>query len=111
MRISHIDLGDGEKRPVCFSLSAIEAIEDEFGGLEAMREGLVAGKIKTINRVLEIMLDSGAKYCAAMGVDCPPPLKGRPGDLIDVRDGSVISAIFDAIAGDSERAVEVKGKN
>ena len=111
MKISHIDLGDGEKRPVCFSLSAIEAIEDEFGGLEAMQKGLVAGKVKIINKVLEIMLDAGQKYCAAMGIECPQPLKGRPGDLIDVRDSSVVSAIFDAIRGDSERAVEVKPKN
>ena len=111
MKISYIDLGDKERRPVCFSLSAIEAIEDEFGSLDAMREALVAGKVKAINRVLEIMLDAGQKYCSAMGTECPLPLKCRPGDLIDVRDSSVISAIFDAIAGDSERAVEVKGKN
>ena len=111
MKLSYIQLGEGEKRPVCFSLSAIEDIEDEFGGLDEMKKALLAGKVKAINKVLEIMLRSGEAYCRGMDLPCPPPLKCRPGDLVDVRDQSVISQIFDAIKSDSERNIETQGKN
>lgn len=110
MKLGHINLA-GEEYPVCFSLSAIEDIEDEFGSLDAMRERLTSGSTKAINRVLEIMLKAGRSYCVGMGVDCPPALKCRPGDLIDVRDGGVIRDIFAVISGDSERTVEVQSKN
>lgn len=111
MKLSYIELGDGEKRPVCFSLSAIEAIEEDFGSLDAMRDGLTNGSVKTINRVLEIMLEAGHNYCVGMGMDCPPRMKCRPADLIDVREDGVIKDIFAVISGDSERTVEVSSKN
>lgn len=111
MRVSYVLLG-GEKRPVCFSLSAVEELEDKYGSLDAMREELVKGSVKAINTVLEIMLRAGQNYCEAMGMDCPAPLKCRPGDLIDVSDSSVVNDIFSAMSADSERTVEVKqGKN
>lgn len=110
MKLGHINLA-GEEHPVCFSLSAIEDIEDEFGSLDAMREKLTSGSTKAINRVLEIMLRAGRAYCVGMGIDCPPALKCRPGDLIDVRDGGIIRDIFAVISGDSERTVEVQAKN
>lgn len=111
MKLSYIQLGDEEKRPVCFSLSAIEDIEEAFGGLDAMQKQLVAGKVKAINTVLEIMLRAGEAYCKGMDIPCPPPLKCRPADLIDVRDGSIVHQIFDAIQGDTERDIETQRKN
>lgn len=112
MKLSYVQLGDDkEKRPVCFSLSAIEEIEEKFGGLDKMRDGLTKGKVKTITTVLEIMLRAGENYCKGMGIDCPPPLKCRPSDLIDVRDKSVVEQIFAAISADSERDIELSGKN
>ena len=110
MKLSYVQLG-GEKHPVCFSLSAIEAIEEEFGSLDEMREGLSKGSIKAINSVLEIMLDAGRAYCVGMGMEVPTKLKCRPSDLIDVTDSEVVHEIFAAISGDSERAVEVRSKN
>lgn len=110
MKLSYVQLG-GEKHPVCFSLSAIEAIEEEFGSLDNMREGLVGGKVKAINRVLEIMIDAGRAYCAAMDLKCPPKLKCRPGDLIDITDGDIVKDILGAMAADGERKIETKGKN
>lgn len=111
MKISYVELA-GTKRPVCFSLSAIEDIEDEFGSLSGMREQLVAGKVKAINRVLEIILRAGQAYCEGIGEDCPPPLHCRPGDLIGADDSEIITQIFGAMRDDSARAVEVKpGKN
>lgn len=110
MKLSYVQLG-GEKHPVCFSLSAIEDIEDEFGSLDQMREDLTNGKIKAINTVLEIMLNAGRAYCVGMGMECPPRLKCRPADLIDVTDSDVVKDIFAVIGGDSERSVEVRSKN
>ena len=110
MKLSYVQLG-GEKHPVCFSLSAIEAIEDEFGSLDTMREDLAKGSVKAINSVLEIMIDAGRAYCIGMGMDCPPKLKCRPADLIDVTDTNVVEEIFAVMSGDAERTVEVRSKN
>lgn len=110
MKVSYITIA-GEKHPVCFSLSAIEDIEEEFGSLDAMQKALGAGTVRAVNRVLEIMLKAGRAYCAGMGIECPPPLKCRPGDLIDVHDNAIIADIFSAMTDGSERAVETKGKN
>lgn len=110
MKLSYVQLG-GEKHPVCFSLSAIEAIEDEFGSLDKMRDSLTAGSIRAINSVLEIMLDAGRAYCVGMGLDCPPKLKCRPADLIDISDTDIVHDLFAVISGDTERSVEVRSKN
>lgn len=110
MKISYIELA-GARHPVCFSLSAIEEIEDRFGGLDEMRKELTGGKVKAINAVLEIMMDAGRAYCKAMGMDLPDKLPCRPGDLIDVRDEAVVQQIFGAMSGDTGRTVEVRGKN
>lgn len=110
MKLSYVQLG-GEKHPVCFSLSAIEAIEEEFGSLDTMRDELSKGSIRAINTVLEIMIKAGRAYCVGMGIDCPPKLKCRPADLIDITDEEVVKDIFAAMSGDSERTVEVRSKN
>lgn len=110
MKLSYIQLG-GEKHPVCFSLSAIEAIEDEFGSLDKMRDGLTKGSIKAINTVLEIMLNAGRAYCIGMGIELPEKMKCRPSDLIDVTDTDIVKDIFSVINDDSERTVEVRSKN
>lgn len=110
MKLSYVQLG-GEKHPVCFSLSAIEAIEDEFGSLADMQKSLSGGSVKAINRVLEIMLNAGHAYCEGMGIEAPAKLKCKPADLIDVTDSDIVKEIFAVISGDSERAVEVRSKN
>lgn len=110
MKLSYVQLG-GERQPVCFSLSAIEALEDRFGSLDAMQNSLTGGSVKAINSVLEIMIDAGRAYCKAMDLECPPPLKCRPGDLIGVDDKDIVTEIFSAIRTGTERKVEVKGKN
>ena len=111
MKISYVELA-GTRHPVCFSLSAIEDIEDEFGSLEGMKAALTSGKVKAINRVLEIILWAGRAYCEGIGEDCPPQLRGRPGDLIGAGDTEIITEIFRAMRDDSDRAVEAKaGKN
>ena len=107
MRLSYITLGE-EKRPVCFSLSAIEKIQEEFGGLDQMRAELTDGKISAIIKVIDIMLAAGEAYCRGMDLPCPPPLKCRPGDLIDVSDNEIVHDIFAAMSNDAKRTVETK---
>ena len=110
MKLSYVQLG-GEKHPVCFSLSAIEAIEESFGSLDGMRDALTAGNVKAINTVLEIMINAGREYCDGMGLECPPKLKCRPAALIDFSDGDIVKEIFSVFSNDSERTVEVQSKN
>lgn len=112
MKLSYIELKKGERHPLCFSLSATEAIVDEFGSLEKMTDALTGGdtltQIKAIDKTLAILLDAGQKYCAEMGIETPPALKCRPADLIDVTDPTAITAIFDTINNDTKREVEAK---
>ena len=109
MKLSFINLGDGiPAQPVCFSLGAIEALEDEFGSLDAMRQSLVDGKVKSINKVVEIMIAAGRAYCKGTGRDCPEPLPCRPADLIDISDSSIVSELFAAMTNDSSRTVETR---
>lgn len=115
MRISYIELKPGEKHPMCFSLSAVEALCDEFGDLENMRKavtdsGTLAEQIKATNTVMSVLIDAGRKYCAEMGIELPPAIKCRPADLIDITDPSAVQAIFSTISSDSEREVEARSK-
>lgn len=101
-----------EKRPVCFSVSAIEEIQKEFGDLNNMGKGLTKQDLGVIDRVLTILLNAGERYCKGMGIDCPPPLKCRPADLLDAHEAAdIVHEIFKAIQNDSERSVEVVSKN
>lgn len=113
MRLTYIELKEGERHPMCFSLSATERIVDEFGGLDEMtqaitQEGDLVGKIRAINTMLEILLDAGRRYCGEMGIEMPPKIKCRPGDLIDITDGAAIGKIFETMQNDSHREVEAK---
>ena len=48
---------------------------------------------------------------AAAGQDVPPELTCKPGDLIDITDGTAIKAIFETVRTDMGREVETKTKN
>lgn len=114
MKTTYIELA-GNKYPLCFSLSAVEELCEEYGDLENMSAALTSAKVgeklKAVSRVLEILMTAGRRYNETMGLELPPPLKGRPADLIDVTDGKAIEAIFAAIKADSKREVEGKAKN
>lgn len=109
MRVTTIELA-GHEHPLCFSLSATEALIEEYGSLEAMSEALdgadTAAQIRAVDTVLSILLDAGRRYYETMGYELPPALTGRPGDVIDVTDPSAIATIFKAIRTDTERKVE-----
>ncbi len=111
MRISYIELA-GQKFPLCFSLSATEEMLEEFGSLEAMTETLdgddTLAKLRAVDRVLDILLRAGRRYCETMGLEQPPALKGAPSDVIDIADPSAIAAIFSTISSDNKRTVEAK---
>lgn len=111
MDVNYIELG-GEKRPICFSLSAIEDIQKEFGGLENMGSGLSSNNISAVDKVLGILFDAGRRYCEGVGIDCPAPLKCRPADLMDAQEAAqIVHKIYEAMQKDSSRDVEVASKN
>ena len=114
MKRTYIELL-GEKHPLCFSLSAVEEIAAEFGGVDemsaALKDGTGLEKIRATVKVLDILLRAGRRYCKAVGEDMPAPLPCDIGDIIDATDPSSVKAIFAAINGDSEREIEAKSKN
>lgn len=102
----------GVKRPVVFSMRAVKNIQDAFGGMEKMSEGVIDRDIGIVNKVLEILLDAGQAYCEGVGVDCPPPLKCSPADIMDIGETqAAVEMIFEVIKADGERSVEVSSKN
>lgn len=114
MKKTYIELL-GERHPLCFSLSAVEEIAEEFGGVDEMSAALGNGtqldKLKTATKVLDILLRAGRRYCELVGEELPPRIKGNIGDVIDASDPDSIKAIFAVIRGDSEREIEAKSKN
>lgn len=93
----------------------MEKITDEFESIESMFAKLqsdnVGERIHTMTTLLDILLDSGRKYCELMGIEMPPPIRGSVGYLIDVTDADAIRAIFEVIGSDTQRTVEAKSKN
>lgn len=114
MKISYIEFL-GKQYPLCFSLSASQQLSEKFGSLERMQADLGSGDVakiaNAVNTVLEVLMKAGRIYVKATGGDVPPELPCKPTDLIDVRDGAAITAIFKAISDSSEREVETKSKN
>ena len=114
MRISYIELG-GNKYPMCLSLTATEELTERFGDLSNMDKALSSGNIAEIaratNDIIEILMKAGRIYATYMGQDVPPELTCKPGDLIDITDGTAIKAIFETIRTEMGREVETKTKN
>lgn len=114
MKISYIELL-GERHPLCLSLSASEELSEAFDGMENMGKALeskdLAVVARAVNTVLTILMRAGRIYVKAVGGELPPELPCRPADVLDMRDGSAIKAIFSAIQSDSSREVEVQTKN
>lgn len=115
MRVSYINLA-GQRHPLCFSLSATQAIGAKFGGLDGMSAAIqspdLGTKLQAVDDVLEILMAAGRRYCAVSGEQLPPPLPCRPSDLIDATDPDAVDLIFSAISDGSERELEaVPAKN
>ena len=115
MKVSYIELL-GEKHPLCFSLSATEEIVEEFGGTEQMTDAITGGdvltKLRAVDKVLDVLLRAGRRYCAAAGLEMPEkPLGCRPADVMDVSDPSAVQAIFSTISSDSARTITAAPKN
>lgn len=108
MKISYIELL-GEKHPLCFSLSAVEKLTDEFGSLEEMQKKLSDNSIKATVKVLDVLLEAGRKYCEIAHIECPAPLTCSAADVIDLSDPDAVKTVFSAMS--QEREVEVAEKN
>lgn len=96
----------GEEHPLCFSLSAVNEINDEFGSLSAMDYN----NLSHLSKLLTILLKAGRRYYKASGREdeLPKEIKGDVFDLMDATDPDSIAAIFAAINSDSEREVEAR---
>lgn len=115
MRVTYIELL-GKRHPLCFSLSATEEIVEEFGGTEQMTDAITSGdtvsQLRAVDKVLDILLRAGRRYCAEAGLEMPEtPLRCRPADVLDVSDPAAVQAIFSTIARDSARTVQAAPKN
>lgn len=114
MKLSYIELL-GEKHPMCFSLAATEALTDEFGSLDAMQDALTCNDIgvvvRSVDKVLSILMKAGRIYAGAIGEPLPPALPGRPVDFIEAVDKNTVRKIFEAMAGDSKQTIQAVSKN
>lgn len=112
MKVTYIELL-GERHPLCFSLSAIEDICDTFGSVEDMQTLLfddtnTSAKLKTVGKLLDILVKAGRRYFKLAGKELPPEIKGNLADLIDISDPGSITKVFEAINGDAEREIEAR---
>ena len=115
MKKSYIELL-GEKHPMCFSLSAVEALCDEFGDIKELparlKSGTLGDQAKTLDKILCILLNAGRKYCEIAGEELPEKLKCRPADVLDISEmKDSIAGVFEIFANDAKREVEAKTKN
>lgn len=113
MKITYIEL-KGNQHPLCYNLYAIEEICDEFGSPEDMADKMNSGnrseQLRTITKVLKILMDGGRAYCKEMGIELPEKIE-NPAALIDATSPEAVQAIFSAIKRDKETEIEVISKN
>lgn len=116
MRVIKIKL-DGVEYPMCMSLTAVERIEEEFGGLEEMMEAVsysdatgMSGLIRSMETALGIFLDAGRIYVQQNGETVPPLPDCRIADLLGVDDlGGVFGDLLGGVvSSSSEREVEAE---
>ena len=101
----------GERHPLCFSLSAVEEIAEEFGDMEEMTKTVTDStdlmrQLKGVRKLLDILIRAGRRHFELTGQPLPPEIKGDVADLIDMTDPGAIDSIFAAIGNDSEREIE-----
>lgn len=114
MRVTYLTLGE-QKYPMCMSLTSIERIEEEFGGLEQLMEALTyssAGGLTNVIRAAEtalgIFLDAGRIYSASRGEAVPPLPDCRITDLIGMDDLDFARLVNSVISSSTEREVEAE---
>lgn len=113
MRITYLTLGE-TKYPMCMSLTSIERIEEEFGGLEQLMEALTysgAGSLTNVIRaaetVLGIFLEAGRVYSTSLGETVPPLPDCRITDMLGMDDGLDFAGLVGSVISSStEREVE-----
>lgn len=114
MRVTYLTLG-GVEYPMCMSLTSVERIEEEFGGLEQLMEALTyssAGGLTNVIRaaetVLGIFLDAGRVYFTSRGEAVPPLPDCRIADLIGMDDLDFAGLVNSVISDSTEREVEAE---
>lgn len=114
MRVAYLTLGEN-KYPMCMSLTSVERIEEEFGGLEQLMEALtyssaggLANVIRAAETALGIFLDAGRIYASGRGGEVPPLPDCRITDLLGVDDLNFVELIGGVISNSTEREVEAE---
>lgn len=114
MKVIPIKLGEVDY-PMCMSLTAVERIEEEFGGLEQLMESLTytnAGGLTNVIRaaetVLGIFLDAGRTYATARGETVPPLPDCRLTDLLGVDEMNFSGLVNEVIGASTTREVEAE---
>lgn len=77
MRTATINI-NGKERLLCFSMRAILAVNDRYGGVEKIGAALsgesVSQNLQEAIWLISTMLEAGARYAALSGMDNPPAL-------------------------------------
>lgn len=113
MKLVYITLR-GEQHPLCYNLTAVEEICEEFGSLDGMTEAINSGEqgvqVLALGKVLRCLLDGGRAYCKEMEMDLPRPVR-NPSALIDITSPETVKAIFASVNAGKEAEVEAYSKN
>lgn len=98
---------------MALSMSAIERIEEEFGGIEKMSEALVYNEslgfsslIQSMERAFEIVLEAGRVLAVCQGGDVPEKLPARIADFMGIAEAQQL--IGEVIQAGSAREVEAE---
>lgn len=115
-RVEYIELL-GKKYPMCFTPAVAEELEEEFGSLNNIGEGLAndGKQMKALNTMVETLMEAGQNYAKIIGLECPEPLPCRAADVIDMTDPDTVAELIQlvsrTISAGSSRQVEAKVKN
>lgn len=114
MRITYLTLGE-TKYPMCMSVTSVERIEEEFGGLEQMMEALtyssasgLTNVIRAAETALGIFLDAGRIYSTELGETVPPMPGCRITDMIGVDALDFTGLVGSVISSSTEREAEAE---
>lgn len=98
---------------MALSMSAIERIEEEFGGVEKMSEALtynesmgLSALVKPMERAYDILLEAGRVLVSCQGGDVPEKLPARIADFMGIAEAQQL--IGEVIQAGSEREVEAE---
>lgn len=111
MNVSKINIGK-EEFPLVMSMSAIEEILEAFGSMDEMTKRMDSDdtlvQLKTIDRLLVILINAGIRYCKAVGLPTPEELAFDPADVLDIQSQEIITSIKGAMISSQKTTIKAK---